>query len=111
MFNGIEMIGSLLLTVHGGGKAVLSVTNELFAHLLASSVNVNRSLCLITSTRHSRAQTKTKTDDAKDHKVLQVRQCAAVAFQGIRFRTHRTATGSVPFWQDMEGLALSILIQ
>lgn len=37
MFNGIELIGSLLLTVHVREKAVLSVTNELFAHLLVSS--------------------------------------------------------------------------
>lgn len=37
MFNGIELIGRLLLTVRVREKAVLSATNELFAHLLVSS--------------------------------------------------------------------------
>lgn len=82
MFNGIDVIGSLLLTVRSGEKAVLSVTDELPAHSLASSGNVNRWLHLITSTRHSRARPATKADDLEDHEVLRVHQWASVPSRG-----------------------------
>lgn len=59
MFDGIDVIGSLLLTVRSGEKAVRSITDEPPARSLASSGNVNGRLRLITSTRHSRARPAT----------------------------------------------------
>lgn len=54
MFNGIEMIRSLWLTVHVGEKVILSVTNDFFTHRL-----VNLSQCeKITVSKHFRHRTQ-----------------------------------------------------
>lgn len=112
------MIGSVWLTVHVGEKAVLSVTNELFAHLLVSSSEWKE----ITASKHLDTELKGSDQDQnssalKDHRQPRVGSWAAVPsnpqkvaqgqpHQGIRFRTQGASRRCVSFSQVLEGLAL-----